>query len=301
MPASMISAVTGSNASVSGSRTATPVVEPRPGSTPMTVPSRTPTKHQPTFSGVSAVSNPSMRLSSISSAPSPSPPPGSGTPSSSTKTTCTTATDTAVTTMAAAPAGARPTTEMNSTSAPNGEQEPAQRHQQRSAPSMATTTVHSWRTRSRSVAAEDVGAVVRRRPIGVLRRPAAESFARRAPRAGRWCGARRAAASAGRQLDQREHDHARPDGERAGARADRAVLVAQPVAERGDDRGSRPQRRGGRTRGPRRVPRSWPVAGTRSLLDGLLRRCRCSARGTSVNSSPVSDVSCSRPDSTQSW
>jgi hypothetical protein len=63
MPASMISAVTGSKASVSGISTATPLLEPRPGSRPITVPASTPTKHQSRFSGVSAVWNPSRTLS----------------------------------------------------------------------------------------------------------------------------------------------------------------------------------------------------------------------------------------------
>src|SRR5687768_1732986 len=66
MPASMIRPVTGSSESVSGSRTATPVVEPRPGRTPMMVPTRTPTKHHSRFSTLSAVENPRTRLSSTS-------------------------------------------------------------------------------------------------------------------------------------------------------------------------------------------------------------------------------------------
>src|SRR3712207_1262831 len=63
MPASMIRPVTGSSESVSGSRTATPVVDPRPGRTPMTVPTNTPTKHHSRFSRLSAVENPRTRLS----------------------------------------------------------------------------------------------------------------------------------------------------------------------------------------------------------------------------------------------
>src|SRR4051794_41678354 len=66
MPASMIRPVTGSRESVRGSRTATPVVEPRPGSTPTTVPMSTRTKHQSRFSADSAVEKPSTRLSSTS-------------------------------------------------------------------------------------------------------------------------------------------------------------------------------------------------------------------------------------------
>src|SRR4051794_10372384 len=66
MPASMIRPVTGSRDSVSGSSTATPVVEPRPGSTPMTVPTSTPMKHHSRFSTLSAVEKPRTRLSSMS-------------------------------------------------------------------------------------------------------------------------------------------------------------------------------------------------------------------------------------------
>src|SRR5687767_8815561 len=70
MPASMIRPVTGSRPSVRGMRTATPVVDPRPGSTPITVPARTPMKHQSRFSTLSAVEKPSTRLS-ITSATDP--------------------------------------------------------------------------------------------------------------------------------------------------------------------------------------------------------------------------------------
>src|SRR5829696_6253696 len=70
MPASMISPVTGSRPSVRGMRTATPVVEPSPGSTPMTVPARTPMKQKSRFSTLSAVEKPSTRLS-ITSATDP--------------------------------------------------------------------------------------------------------------------------------------------------------------------------------------------------------------------------------------
>src|SRR5687768_12323041 len=70
MPASMISPVTGSRPSVGGMRTATPVVEPSPGSTPITVPARTPMKHQSRFSTLSAVEKPSTRWS-ITSATDP--------------------------------------------------------------------------------------------------------------------------------------------------------------------------------------------------------------------------------------
>src|SRR4051794_27309925 len=66
MPASMIRPVTGSSESVSGRSTATPVVEPRPGSTPTTVPMSTPTKHHSRFSVDSAVEKPRTRLSSTS-------------------------------------------------------------------------------------------------------------------------------------------------------------------------------------------------------------------------------------------
>src|SRR4051812_11035306 len=66
MPASMIRPVTGSRDSVSGSSTATPVVEPRPGSTPMTVPTSTPMKHHSRVSTLSAVEKPRTRLSSMS-------------------------------------------------------------------------------------------------------------------------------------------------------------------------------------------------------------------------------------------
>src|SRR5688500_10508308 len=70
MPASMIRPVTGSRESVSGRSTATPVVDPRPGRTPMTVPTKTPTKHHSRFSTLRAVENPRTRLSSTS-APDP--------------------------------------------------------------------------------------------------------------------------------------------------------------------------------------------------------------------------------------
>src|SRR3954464_2692633 len=66
MPASMIRPVTGSSESVSGRSTATPVVDPRPGRTPMTVPTRTPTKHHSRFSRLRAVEKPRTRLSSTS-------------------------------------------------------------------------------------------------------------------------------------------------------------------------------------------------------------------------------------------
>src|SRR5829696_4087347 len=70
MPASMISPVTGSRPSVRGMRTATPVVEPSPGRTPITVPARTPMKQKSRFSTVSAVEKPRTRLS-ITSATDP--------------------------------------------------------------------------------------------------------------------------------------------------------------------------------------------------------------------------------------
>src|SRR5690625_2771692 len=65
MPASMISAVTGSMVKVTGKRIATPVAEPRPGIIPITVPSTTPMAHHRRFSGLMAVSSPSIRLSII--------------------------------------------------------------------------------------------------------------------------------------------------------------------------------------------------------------------------------------------
>jgi hypothetical protein len=51
MPASMISAVTGSKLNVIGRSIAIVAVGPMPGSTPTSVPSSTPTKHHSRFSG----------------------------------------------------------------------------------------------------------------------------------------------------------------------------------------------------------------------------------------------------------
>jgi hypothetical protein len=59
----MIRAVTGSKVNVIGRSIAMVAVGPMPGRTPTSVPRKTPTKHQNTFAGVSAVANPSARLS----------------------------------------------------------------------------------------------------------------------------------------------------------------------------------------------------------------------------------------------
>src|SRR3954464_12084022 len=71
MPASMIIAPAGSMWNVSGSSMAMVAGGPRPGSTPMTVPRNTPTKHHIRLPGCSATSNPcsSPCMTSIASVP----------------------------------------------------------------------------------------------------------------------------------------------------------------------------------------------------------------------------------------
>src|SRR5688572_28864235 len=66
MPASMMSEATGSKLKVIGSSIAMVAVGPMPGRQPTIVPSSTPTKHQRTLVGVSAVAKPSSRLASSS-------------------------------------------------------------------------------------------------------------------------------------------------------------------------------------------------------------------------------------------
>src|SRR5688500_1024301 len=66
MPASMISAVTGSKLKVTGSNRAMVAVGPMPGRTPTAVPSATPSRQKKRFSRRSAVSMPRPRLSNSS-------------------------------------------------------------------------------------------------------------------------------------------------------------------------------------------------------------------------------------------
>src|SRR6185503_17080499 len=68
MPASMMSAPVGSTLSVSGISIAMVAIGPTPGSTPISVPTRQPTKPRNRFIGESAVAKPRPRLlnSSIS-------------------------------------------------------------------------------------------------------------------------------------------------------------------------------------------------------------------------------------------
>src|SRR5688500_4360369 len=66
MPASMISAVTGSKLKVTGSSRAMVAVGPIPGRTPTAVPSATPSRQKKRFSRRSAVSMPRPRLSNSS-------------------------------------------------------------------------------------------------------------------------------------------------------------------------------------------------------------------------------------------
>src|SRR5215213_4385724 len=78
MPASMMSDAVGESAKVIGRSMETVAVGPIPGSTPIRVPSSTPTKQKARLSGVSAVSKPSARLArrSISAGASSGPEPG---------------------------------------------------------------------------------------------------------------------------------------------------------------------------------------------------------------------------------
>src|SRR5712692_3045236 len=62
MPASMISAPTGSKLKVIGRSMVIVAMGPMPGSTPMSVPTRQPMKARPTFCSESAVENPSARF-----------------------------------------------------------------------------------------------------------------------------------------------------------------------------------------------------------------------------------------------
>src|SRR5512145_490009 len=66
MPASMMSAPVGSTLSVSGISMAIVAIGPTPGSTPISVPTRQPTKPRKRFMGDSAVAKPSARLLSNS-------------------------------------------------------------------------------------------------------------------------------------------------------------------------------------------------------------------------------------------
>src|SRR5690242_11856887 len=76
MPASMIRALTGSSVRVSGISTATPVLDPRPGSRPITVPTNTPMRHSSRFSGERAVWKPSRMLSTMDTSGSDAQQPG---------------------------------------------------------------------------------------------------------------------------------------------------------------------------------------------------------------------------------
>src|SRR6266850_3758467 len=62
MPASMISAPTGSKLKVIGRSMVMVAIGPIPGSTPISVPTMHPTNARPRFGSVSAVENPSARL-----------------------------------------------------------------------------------------------------------------------------------------------------------------------------------------------------------------------------------------------
>src|ERR671910_404878 len=66
MPASMIIALVGFMPNVSGRRSATPDVDPMPGSAPIIVPRKAPASASARFVGVSATENPSHRLVQIS-------------------------------------------------------------------------------------------------------------------------------------------------------------------------------------------------------------------------------------------
>src|SRR3954449_8050508 len=61
MPANMMNAPVGSSPYVTGSRSATAIAGPMPGSTPMAVPSSTPTAAHSRLTGVRAVPKPSIR------------------------------------------------------------------------------------------------------------------------------------------------------------------------------------------------------------------------------------------------
>jgi hypothetical protein len=67
MPASMMSADTGSRYTVTGSRIATPVVPPTPGSTPISRPSTVPRRRNARRPGVASCSNPMDRKPRLSS------------------------------------------------------------------------------------------------------------------------------------------------------------------------------------------------------------------------------------------
>src|SRR5215470_5126909 len=62
MPASMISAPTGGSPKVTGSSMVMVAMGPMPGSTPISVPTRQPTKQSPSLCSVKATENPSCRL-----------------------------------------------------------------------------------------------------------------------------------------------------------------------------------------------------------------------------------------------
>src|SRR5262245_46792855 len=71
MPASMMSANAGGSPNVKGSSMATVVSGEMPGSTPTSVPIRTPAKQNSRFCQVAAVASPSARLSNSSTPSSP--------------------------------------------------------------------------------------------------------------------------------------------------------------------------------------------------------------------------------------
>src|SRR5688572_31071330 len=66
MPASMMIAPTGEMPNVNGSRIETVAIGPMPGSTPISVPMRQPSRHRPRFVNVSATEKPSARSDSMS-------------------------------------------------------------------------------------------------------------------------------------------------------------------------------------------------------------------------------------------
>src|SRR6478609_9354119 len=73
MPASMISAPSGSRLNVTGSSMAIVAIGPMPGSTPMSVPIRQPNRQNRRFSGVAAAAKPVPRLARISISELPGP------------------------------------------------------------------------------------------------------------------------------------------------------------------------------------------------------------------------------------
>ena len=69
MPAKKIMDAVGSTCAVMGKSMATVTAGPKPGSTPMAVPSAQPTNAQSKLMGVPAVANPESRLFQVSSMP----------------------------------------------------------------------------------------------------------------------------------------------------------------------------------------------------------------------------------------